>query len=331
MNSQQVVLVESLTGTPGQLAKKFRARIIEADRWGSTAYYPKDVLERDGSRVFTSGLAMYADHPTESESWERPERSIHDMVGKLTSDAVMESDGLYADVEFYDSFLQEINEKHEDVGLSVRATGLTEDAEMDGRFGPVLVGLLSADSVDVVTRAGAGGKLTSILESDRSPAGQPIDRKDTQSMTDVTKEDFDALRTELVEAISGIPAALKEALTPEPAATSVVPDASVETDAAKEEAAAKAAAEAEAAKPADVDHAAVIAAVTEAGLPADKAIITPIVSDVQAGVALTEAVKKQTDLRDKFLEGAEAGVFVRESARSSQSGLAYAVEKLNGK
>ena len=39
--------------------------------WGSSGYYPKDVLERDGSKVFTKGVKMYWNHQTISEEYER--------------------------------------------------------------------------------------------------------------------------------------------------------------------------------------------------------------------------------------------------------------------
>ena len=321
----ELQLTESLApaGTK-TVGKRWRARIIEADRWGSSAYYPGEVLERDGARVFTKGLAMYADHPTESDAYERPERSIKDMVGKLISEAVYgdegEGPGLYADVEFYDSFLSEINEKHQDVGLSVRATGLTEWAEMDGREGPVLVGLLAADSVDVVTRAGAGGKLTSILESDRETAGRPITRKEAQSVTDVTKEDFDLFKTELVEAIAGIPAAIAESLKP----------AIVEpVEKTAEELAAEAAAlENDKVEPVEIDHAAIVEALAANNLPAVTS--KKIVESIKAGATLEDAVKEQTELREAFLAtGTESGTIVITESGKPATGLARAVSVLS--
>lgn len=321
---EKITLSESINSAKIS-GKRWRARIIEGNRWGSSAYYPNEILERDGATVFTSGLPMYANHPKESESWERPERSINDMVGKLISDAVFEEDGLYADVEFYDSFLERINELHEDVGLSVRAFGLTEEAEMDGRFGPVLYALLGAESVDVVTKAGAGGKLTSIIESDRELAGRPIEQEGTQSMTDVTKEDFEALRTELVEAINGIPAALAEALKPEPVEGA---EALAEAEAqAAAEAAAAAAAEVETEAEVEIDHAAVLAAVAEAELPA--VVFNAVLADLKGGKTIAEAVKAQTDLREAFgASDSHIGTFLREGDQSQTTGLARAVQVL---
>lgn len=318
----ELKLLESVAGSGKTVGKKWRARIIEGDRWGSSAYYPADVLERDGARVFTKGLQMYRNHPKESDTWERPERDIDDLVGHLASDAAFgdegEGPGLYADVEFHESFVSRINELHEDVGLSVRATGLTEDAEMDGRFGPVLVGLLAADSVDVVTKAGAGGKLTSILESDRSPAGRPIETKGTQSVTDVTKEDFDQLKTELVEAINSIPGALAESL--KAAAEPVVEAVEVKKPEVKDE---------HQEEDAEVDTVVVATAVTEAELPATA--IALVVADVKAGKSLEEAVKAQTDYRDALVAKANVnGNVTRFTESDKTTGLARAVAKLNG-
>jgi len=316
----EITLVESLAPTTEitvAKGKRWRARIIEANRWGSSAYYPADVLERDGARVFTAGLPMYANHATDTESYDRPERSINDLVGKLTSDAIYESDGLYADVEFYDSFVDRISELSEDVGLSVKATGLTEEAEMDGRYGPVLVGLLAADSVDVVTKAGAGGKLTSILESDRTPAGRPIEQEGTQHVADVTKEDFDALKTALTEAIAGLSASIAESLKP----AEEVKLSDEEREAAEAEAKAKAEAE----QGEEVDVVAVATKVAEAHLPTSA--IARVAADVKAGTDLEEAVKKESDYIASAAQ-AEGGVVIKESKSDEKSGLSYAVSLL---
>lgn len=261
---------------------------------------------------------MYANHPSDTESYDRPERSVHDLVGKLVSDAVFEEDGLYADVEFYESFVNRINELHEDVGLSVRATGLTEYAEMDGREGPMLVALLAADSVDVVTKAGAGGKLTSILESDRELAGRPIDTKGTQSVTDVTKEDFEAFQTALLEAISGISASVAEALKPE------APE--VEADKNDKPADEVVVADEDKDDEVQVDAVAVAEAVVAAKLPASA--ISIVSADVAKGVALVEAVKRQTDYRDSLLETNETGVVVINESDKAAHGLARSVKVL---
>lgn len=306
-------LVESVAGTQTLTGTKWRARILETDRWGSSAYYPREVVERDGPRIFTAGMHMYQNHMSESEQWDRPEGSVENLVGKLASDAVMEEDGLYADVEFFPSYVNRITEISKDVGLSIRASGLTEDAEMDGRYGPVLTAILAAQSVDVVTKAGAGGKLTSILESERELAGTLIetDKKGTQSVTDVTKEDFEAFKVTLIEAINGIPAALAESLAAAPVAE-VTP---VEEVAPIEEAV-------------EIDHAAVIEALAENNLPA---VVAPkIVEALKAGTELEAAVQEQIALREAFVAKAESesGTVVISESNKADTGLARAVALL---
>lgn len=322
MTTKQIRLNESVSGRTHGTGLRRRAKLIAADVWGSSAYYPAEVLERDGTNVFKAGVQMFENHLTESDRYERPEGDVGKLVGKLISDAEYDpigddGPGLYADVLFYESYGPRINEIADDVGLSVRASGLTEEAERDGRYGPVLVALLAAQSVDVVTRAGAGGKLTSILESDRSPAGRPVDKEGTQSVTDVTKEDFDALRTALVEAISGIPATLIEALKPEEPVVEPVKKDDEEEPAAvaepvKEE------------KP-EVDGAAVLTAVAEAHLPA--ASLPVIYAALEKGTPLVEAIKAQTDYRDALLVESESGTVVLKEG-DKVSGLSRAVTVL---
>lgn len=291
-----------------------RARLIEANVWGSTAYYPAEVLERDGPRVFHAGLQMFENHLTDSEKWDRPEGDVGKLIGKLLTDAVFEEDGLYADVEFYESYLPRINEIADDIGLSVRAHGLTEEAEMDGRYGPVLLGLLSADSVDVVTKAGAGGKLVSIIESHRETAGTPVDTK-KDNMTDITKEDFEAFTTRIEASIEGLVGSLQESLAG-------VAKAPVVEKTAEELAA-------EAAKNEDpaaivVDHVAVVEALRKEDLPAASA--GSVVKDILEGKTLEEAIKVQTDLREAFSASDVTGgaVVLKENAKTELTGLARA-------
>ena len=161
-----IVLHES--GKAKGNGKRRRAKLIAADVWGSSGYYPASVLERDAEAVFFPGVKMYENHFTESEEYSRPEGDVAKLVGKLTSYGVFEPNnpegpGVYADVEFYDSYVDRINEIADDIGLSVRGDGTSEEGEIDGRYGPIVTQLLNIRSVDVVTSAGAGGKIVSIL------------------------------------------------------------------------------------------------------------------------------------------------------------------------
>jgi hypothetical protein len=97
-----VSVVEASTGTlTSSGGRRYRARLIEGDRWGSSGYYPRRVLERDGPKAWPIGTLMYLDHPTAAEEAERPERSVKDLSAKVITTPVYESDGLYADIEVF--------------------------------------------------------------------------------------------------------------------------------------------------------------------------------------------------------------------------------------
>lgn len=303
-----------------------RAKLIAADTWGSSGYYPAEILERDGPKVFTAGVQMFENHLTESQEYERPEGDLRNLVGKLISDAVFEPDaehgpGLYADVEFYESYVPRINEIGDDIGLSVNAGGLTDWGVMADREGPIVIAMLSAKSVDVVTKAGAGGKLTSILESDRGLAGTPITKTEgAQSMTDVTKEDFEALSASITSAISGLVDNLKEALKPE------VIEETPEQKEARETAEAAAAAEKEEAV--EIDHAALVEALRTNELPAVSA--GAVVTAIKEGKTLDEAIAAQVTLREAFVSTTSESGVVNLQESGKPTGLARAVEVLKG-
>jgi hypothetical protein len=161
-------LSESLGFTATESKNKWRVKIIEAG-WGSSGYYPGAVLAGDGPRVFRSGTKVFMNHPSLSESNDRPERDVHQLAGKLVSNAVWDesSKSLYADVKFYSHYAPIIKEMAEDVGISIHAFGEAVDGEIEGQKGPIIRSLVEdpLTSVDVVTVAGAGGKFISLLES----------------------------------------------------------------------------------------------------------------------------------------------------------------------
>lgn len=161
-------------GLRARTGHRYRARLIEGDRWGSSGYYGRDMLERDGPNVWPAGTQVYMDHPGATEQHDRPERSVRDLAGKITSTPVYEADGLYADVEFYPHVAPIIEAMWEDVGMSIRASGTAESGERDGRTGPIITSLTEGVSVDVVTRAGAGGKLVALLESARATVAETL-------------------------------------------------------------------------------------------------------------------------------------------------------------
>ena len=130
---------------------------------GSSAFYPAEVLKRDGPKVFQANTHVYLNHPTAAEESARPEGDVKNLAGVLTGNAYyLESHakgpGLYGRMKVFADHGQLVEEKAAHVGMSIRAAGVAEsNKQHDGL--PILKELTSAESVDVVTRAGAGGMI----------------------------------------------------------------------------------------------------------------------------------------------------------------------------
>jgi hypothetical protein len=228
-----VKLKEDLAlSAPQSSGNKWRIKVIQSG-WGSSGYYGSEMLKEYGPAVFATGTKVFMNHPSASEDSDRPERDVHQLAGKLISDAVFMEDGLFADVEFYSHYAPIIKEMAGDVGLSIHALGEATLGEAEGREGPIIESLVAdpLTSVDVVTVAGAGGKFISLLESYKSQ-GTPTNLVEESAMEgnrmSITKEELEAavadLKDAFVEAISPLResvSVLVEAATPAEADTEI--------------------------------------------------------------------------------------------------------------
>jgi hypothetical protein len=141
---------------------EMEAKLIAPGK-GSSAFYPAEVLKRDGPGVFKKGTHVYINHPTVAEEAARPEGDWHKLVGALSTDAVYHEShakgpGLYAKIRFASESAPMIKEKAPYTGMSIRASGVAESGKSKDGV-PVLKQLTHAESVDIVTKAGAGGML----------------------------------------------------------------------------------------------------------------------------------------------------------------------------
>lgn len=143
-------------------------RVIEGDRWGTSGFYSRKMLERDGPKAFKAQTLMFINHPTATQDVERPERDVRDIAGRLTSDAKYMKDGLYAEAEVFPHYRDLIEGLADVIGVSIRARGIAETGEAQGRTGPLITSIDEAASVDFVTAAGAGGRVMQFLESART-------------------------------------------------------------------------------------------------------------------------------------------------------------------
>lgn len=158
-----------VAGNPGRLL----VTLITPGQ-GSSGYYSPEVLEaaaNDG--VFPAGTQMYLDHPTETETYERPERSVKDLGAVLAEAGRWDptgGDGEGAIVAEADTFSQHrelLTEMQQHIGVSVRAAA--EVSESKGKRVIERLVASPANTADFVTRAGRGGSFT-VLESARPSA-----------------------------------------------------------------------------------------------------------------------------------------------------------------
>lgn len=162
---QFIPLAEAAVRPGGRVSIK-----IVGPGWGSSAYYPAEVLERDGPAIFTAGTRMFWNHDTAEEAAARPEGDLDRYAAKLTTNAYWDEagpagPGLYAEAQVFKEYQQRVEEKRPEVSL--RALGRAVMGEAEGRTGPIVQELLAARSVDWVTAAGAGGQIVTLEEAAR--------------------------------------------------------------------------------------------------------------------------------------------------------------------
>lgn len=175
VTAELVSIVEAGTPIAEQALRRdgtFEMRII-APGWGSSGYYAKDLIKRDIPRIFPAGTHMYLDHPTEAGARERPERSVRDLGGVTTSapiwrDSGFAGPGMYADAKPVGEMKADTFESlAPHIGTSIRAMGKIHEGEAEGKKGPIVEELSTGESIDFVTRAGAGGTIRALMESAR--------------------------------------------------------------------------------------------------------------------------------------------------------------------
>lgn len=167
-----VPLIEQAVRQDGTIAVK-----LIAPGWGSSGYYPADVLRRDGPQIFRAGTKQFWNHATAQEEAARPEGDLNALAAELTSDARWQDGpagpGLYADAKVFGPYQEAINELAPHIGVSIRAMGRATQGEAEGRKGPIITALTAAKSADFVTEAGAGGQILQMFEA----AGRRLDAK----------------------------------------------------------------------------------------------------------------------------------------------------------
>lgn len=152
---------------------------------GDRHWYTAEVLQKAVAEEVVEGAQCFLDHPTEVEDRVQPERSVLKLGGWYSDVAFGDYDdpklgkvsAIFADlhppvgnekviellrtaVQYADKFPDKSY-----VGLSINAIGTGEKATINGEIWNRVDHLSEVVSVDLVTRAGAGGKLITFREA----------------------------------------------------------------------------------------------------------------------------------------------------------------------
>lgn len=185
--AERVELHEAAAGGAIREAKKGAGGtyVIDVIRSGwnrsGSRYYSAAVLERDVPKVYPKGTQMFIDHPGQSEQAERPERSLTTLAAVFLEDPwpVKEDDGsvtMRTTARVFAPWQTFIAEAWPHIGVSINGHGSGEYGTAEGQQGLVLEELTYGQSVDFVTRPGAGGRVVGLLESAREAAASPAGR-----------------------------------------------------------------------------------------------------------------------------------------------------------
>lgn len=172
---ERVEIAEASTGGVKAVKGKPSEVTIDIIRSGwnksGSRYYPAEVIERDVPLVYPVGTQMFINHPGQEESEDRPERSLYDLAAVFTSTpyAVREGDQVVmrSTARVFSRHREFLEEAHKDIGVSINGNGDGSITEREGRTGLVLERLTYGQSVDFVTKPGAGGRIIALMEADR--------------------------------------------------------------------------------------------------------------------------------------------------------------------
>lgn len=209
--------------SPSFKSHKFEVEIIKEGlgNFRDCFFYTKESLQRAAEAKLFEGAQSFADHPSESEENDRPERSTKDILGYYENVQFKENEvgqGVlvgnlvvndaisieWATVLMANSVEYSKKFKEKDlVGLSINANGSAQPMSIEDLIksqtlaDPVLAKLneamaqgitevnvvnelKEAQSVDLVTKAGAGGRILQMLEQEKKKMKQKHETMETE-------------------------------------------------------------------------------------------------------------------------------------------------------
>jgi len=192
---EQIALIESALALQEKAVRQDGTALMKVIKsgWGSSGFYPKEVLQRDGAKAFPKGTKMNWNHPTPVEEAERPEGNLNDLASEFVSDAHWmdngpKGPGLYADAKVFEGYQGAVNSLAPHIGVSINAHGKAIQGSAEGREGKIVQEIMASpfNRVDYVTMPGAGGEVISLFEAARKPlavGGQQLADADKKTTT----------------------------------------------------------------------------------------------------------------------------------------------------
>lgn len=235
----RATLREASVASDGVGPTKFRVVLLQEGmgNFRDGFYYTKEALE--SAILAFNGKKIFADHPSSIEEETRPERSVRDVLGHFENLSVETADGgrsqLVGDVvilpdqpfEWARSLMRHSVDyakrfpDQEFIGLSINASGDASESEVEKVLSDApeackpkvleakqngiktvrLVNIINeAVSCDLVTSAGAGGKVLSFLERNKEMQDEQQPHADEQQDIELIKKMIkDALGTQAPE------------------------------------------------------------------------------------------------------------------------------------
>lgn len=200
MAATQIVEARAVVLESSDSPTGFMLRVITPGM-GSSGYYEQSVLEAAvADNVFGKGTHIYIDHPSQSESKDRPERSVKDLAGSFAGDAVWNSieNAIDAPCKVYPHYAW-IKDVAEDIGMSIRASADVSEAVIEGQRVPKVDKLIEAFSVDFVTKAGRGGKVLAAIESARKGMDATVTNDTGKPEAVLSQADTEAMAARVAE------------------------------------------------------------------------------------------------------------------------------------
>jgi hypothetical protein len=152
-------------------------------------YYSADTLIKAVAQKVFDGAQAYADHPSQFEETDRPERSVRDLFGYYFDTRVVQRNGktaIAAKLKIQDGqdwavgLIKEAiayNAKFPDkvyAGISINADGDVSPKDVGGQSVNNVNSITDAFSADLVTKPARGGRFLALVESDK---GATMDKK----------------------------------------------------------------------------------------------------------------------------------------------------------